>query len=147
MYMTGTLLQGVCNIASGFSQTGPQLITFRGLAGLAVSFSLPSATAVITETFPPGNLRNISFACMGGGQPIGFALGLTLGGVLAQWNWRYGFFLPAILNFALFIVAWFAIPKDNRSRASMGSRLVHDIDWVGALLASTALAMISYVFA
>jgi MFS family permease len=64
MYMTGTLLQGVFNVASGLSQTGSQLIAFRGLAGLAVSFSLPSATAVITETFPPGQARNVAFACM-----------------------------------------------------------------------------------
>lgn len=94
MYMTGTFLQGVFNVASGLSRSGGTLIAFRGLAGLAISFSLPSATAVITETFPPGQARNIAFACMGGGQPIGFAVGLTLGGVLAQWNWRYGFYFP-----------------------------------------------------
>lgn len=148
MYLAGCLLQGVFNLASGLARNGGELIAFRGLAGLAISFCLPSATSVITNTFPPGQKRNIAFASMGGGQPIGFALGLTLGGVFAGTiGWRWGFFLPAILNLMLFALSWFVIPVDERSRENMLARLVNDIDWVGAILASTSLAMLSYVFA
>ena len=150
MYLLGCFLQGVFNLASGLSRTGGQLIAFRALSGLAISCSLPSAVSVITNTFPPGQSRNIAFASMGGGQPIGFGIGLIVGGILTDTiGFRWGFYLTAILNIALFALSWKVIPQDRptTSLATIKQRLYADIDWVGALLISSSLAMISYTFA
>lgn len=84
MYLTGCVLQSIFTLACGLARNGLQLILFRALAGIAISFCLPSAVSIITNTFPPGQRRNISFASMGAGQPVGFTIGLALGGVFSD---------------------------------------------------------------
>jgi len=148
MYLIGCLLQSVFTLACGLSRNGTQLIIFRALAGVAISFCLPSAVSIITNTFPTGKRRNAAFASMGGGQPIGFSLGLTLGGVFADSiGWRWGFYVAAMFNTIVFLLAIWGLPKNLDTGPVTWRRLVYDIDWVGAIIASTALAMMSYVFA
>lgn len=148
MYLMGTLLQSAFTLGCGLSSNGMQLIIFRGLAGVAASFCLPSAVSIITNTFEVGPRRNMAFAAMGGGQPIGFSLGLTLGGVYADTiGWRWGFHMAAILNTFVLVVAIWALPTDIDEPVIPWGRLQSDIDWIGALLISTSLAMLSYVFA
>lgn len=98
MFHLGCLLQLVANIVCGFSQTGPQLIAFRVLAGLANSLCLPSAVSITTKLFSNGKRRNIAFASMGGGQPVGFSIGLCMGGVLADTvGWQWSVYQPCAL--------------------------------------------------
>lgn len=82
-------------------------------------------------------------------RPVGFGLGLTLGGVLADSiGWRFAFYLSAILTAIVGVVALFTVPKDQHDRASISwQRFASDIDWVGACMASTSLAGLSYVLA
>lgn len=148
MYLVGCVLQSAFTLACGLSRNGTELILYRALAGVAISFCLPSAVSILTNTFPPGKRRNAAFASMGGGQPIGFSLGLTLGGVFADSiGWRWGFHIAAILNTVIFVLAVWGLPKDLSAGPVTWERLIYDIDWVGALIASASLAMMSYVFA
>lgn len=66
MYLVGSMLQSAFTLGCGLATTGTQLILFRALAGVAISFCLPSAVSIITQTFPSGKRRNIAFASMGG---------------------------------------------------------------------------------
>jgi MFS family permease len=148
MYLTGCVLQSGFTLACGLSQTGTQLIVFRAFAGVAISFCLPSAVSIITSTFPEGKGRNVAFASMGGGQPIGFSLGLVLGGVFADTiGWRWAFHLCAIINTIVFAVAFFGLPKLAEKQTQVLYRLKTEIDWVGIALGSTSLALLSYCFA
>jgi MFS family permease len=148
MYLTGCVLQSASTLACGLAQTGTQIIVFRAFAGISISFCLPSAVSIITSTFPEGKRRNIAFAAMGGGQPIGFATGLVLGGVLSDTiGWRWGFYIAAILNSAVFVIGFFGIPSVNDKQPHVWARLRDDIDWVGVTIGSTSLAMLSYAFA
>jgi MFS family permease len=148
MYLTGCVLQSCFTLACGLSQNGTQLIIFRGFAGIAISFCLPSAVSIITSTFPEGKRRNIAFASMGGGQPIGFSLGLTLGGVFADTiGWRWGFHMAAIINTAVFVVGFFGLPKVDDKQPHMWSRLKNDIDWLGIVIGSASIALLSFSFA
>ncbi|KAH7118903.1 major facilitator superfamily domain-containing protein [Dendryphion nanum] len=147
MYLTGCVLQSGFTLASGLSQTGTQMIVFRALGGVAISFCLPTAVSIITSTFPEGKRRNIAFASLGAGQPIGFSLGLTLGGVFNDTiGWRWGFHLCAIVNSAVFVVALFGLPKVDEKQPHMWSRLKTEIDWVGIFIGAASLAMLSYSF-
>lgn len=98
---------------------------------------------------PAGKRRNIAFATMGGGQPVGFALGLTLGGVFTQTvGWRWGFHISAIWNIVVFGIAYFGLPaSQNLGWKSALRKMGTDVDWVGGGLASASLALISYVLA
>lgn len=148
-YLLGCFLQCVFTLACGLSKTGLQMIVFRGFSGVAASFCLPSAVSLINEVFPPGRSRNIAFASMGGAQPVGFGLGLTLSGAFTGTiGWQWGFYAAAIANLVMFVVAAWQLPQNVQSASyDVWQRLVSDIDWVGALVASISLAMLSYVIA
>lgn len=147
MYLVGTFLQSVFTMACGLSKTPAQLIVFRALAGIAISFCLPSAVSLIMTYFQ-GRRRNLAFAIMSGGQPLGFSAGLVFGGLLTdRVGWSVGFYLAAGINSALFLLAFFGLPKTNRIVPLSWSRLRTGIDWVGAIVLSTSLAMLLYVFA
>ncbi|KAF3390534.1 Aminotriazole resistance protein [Penicillium rolfsii] len=146
LFHLGCLLQLLANIVCGFSQTSHLFLAFRAIAGLANSFCLPSAVSITTKLFSPGKRRNIAFASMGGGQPVGFSIGLCLGGVIADTiGWQWNFYSGAILNSLNVVVAIAMLPSLKSPRRVTIPYLLHDIDWTGALLASAFLAILSYV--
>lgn len=90
VWVVGSYLFVVFTIALGFAKTGLQVIMFRMLLGVAISMCLPTAVSLITNTFPKGPWRNVAFAMNGMGQPLGYAIGLVLGGIFTDtigWRW------------------------------------------------------------
>ncbi|KAG9664573.1 integral membrane protein, partial [Aureobasidium melanogenum] len=147
MFLSGCFLQCFMTLACGLSKNTAQIIVFRSFSGIAASFCLPSAVSLINEVFPPGKERNITFAMMGGAQPFGFGIGMVLGGVFTGTiGWQWGFHVAAIINFFMFILAaWQLPPTPSAHKHHIWSRLATDIDWLGLILASGFLAMLSYV--
>jgi MFS family permease len=129
-----------------------QLIVFRGFQSVTISFCLTTAVGIISTSFPAnqGQIRNITFAVLGAGSPVGHTIGLILGGVfVGTAGWRVAFYLAAGLNAILFDAAVWGPPHDGRSPSSevIWSRLRREIDWIGAVNATPSLAMLSYVMA
>lgn len=151
IFVAGTALLTLTTLAVALARTGIELVVFRALQGLAMAFCMPTAVSIITANFPTGSKRNVAFALFGGGSPIGFALGLVLGGILADSvSWRVGYYLSAGVNGLIFLVALFAIPATGPQPQAGGSaweRLGRRIDWVGVAIASVCLALSSYIFA
>lgn len=147
VFLTGCGLSTAFTIGIGLSRTGFQLIMFRAFQGIAMSLCLPTAVGLVTTTFPTGRTRNVAFASLGGGQPLGFALGLVLGGLFVDSiGWRYEYYLACIFNGLVLIAAVFTLPVSS-TQTRRSERLLHDVDWIGALIASTCLGLLSYVFA
>jgi MFS family permease len=147
-YLIGCFLQSGFTLASGLAKNSTQMIVFRGFAGIAISFCMPSAVSIITNTFPQGKSRNIAFASMGGGQPVGFSVGLVLGGIFSDTiGWRWAFHICTIVNTIVFVVAFFGLPKFDHVQSGVWSRLKNDIDWVGIAIGSACVALLSYSFA
>ena len=135
-------------LACGLSKTGIQLIMFRAMQGIAVAACLPTAMSIITTTFASGQRRNLGLAFMGAGQALGFLIGLVLGGLFVDTiGWRAGYYMCAAANAIFFGISYWNIPLDRRILPMSWSRLGKEIDWVGAVLASTCLALLSYVLA
>lgn len=150
MWVGGSGASCLFIMACGLSRTGVQLIIFRALLGLAVAMCLPSSMSLITSSFPAGTKRNIAFAATGMGQPIGYAIGLILGGVFTDTiGWRYGFYMAAVIQLGLSILSYFALPGDeqNGSLASHLRTMGHSIDWLGVALLSACFGILSYVLA
>lgn len=166
VFLTGSLLYTVFTLAVSLARTGDQLIAFRTLQGVAMAFCMPPAVSTITSTFPTGRTRNVAFAVFGGGNPLGFALALVLGGVFVQVSsWRCGYWLSTSVNAASMVLAWFVLrtpthhhhyeeAQEGGSTGRTGSgwahlrhRLAHDLDWVGVATTGTCLALLSYLFA
>ncbi|KAI4215052.1 MAG: hypothetical protein LQ351_002366 [Letrouitia transgressa] len=147
IFLLGSFLQGVFVLACALSQTGIQLIMFRAMQGIAVSFCLPTAVSITTTSFPAGKRRNLGLSFMGAGQPIGFLIGSVLGGILIDTiGWRTGYYMCTAANFLLCFISFWGLPIDRVPQVTW-SRFKSDIDWVGALIASTGLGLLSYVLA
>ena len=144
--LTGILLNGIFIAACGLPRTGIQLIMFRAIGGIAISLALPTSVSILSTAIPSGKRRNVAFSCLGLGQVLGFSLGLVLAGVfLDTIGWRAGFYLAGAVTIAVFVIALWALPMDQRSGSPILGRLRTEIDWVGAGIASTCLALLSYV--
>lgn len=149
MWVTGSFLFVAFTLAVGLAQTGIQIIMFRTLLGVSISMCLPTAVSLITNTFPKGNWRNIAFAMNGMGSPLGYALGLVLGGIFTDTiGWRWAYYMMAVINFCISIASLWSLPSINvSSERKWTTRLLHDIDWVGAVIMSVALGILLYVLA
>lgn len=149
VWIVGSYLFVVFTIALGLAKTGIQVIMFRTFLGVAISMCLPTAVSLITNTFPKGHWRNTAFAMNGMGQPLGYALGLVLGGIFTDTiGWRWAYYMMAIINFCLSTASIWSLPSvkpDSTKRWTR--RLAEDIDWLGALIMSVALGLLLYVLA
>ena len=149
VWMIGSFLYMIFTVAVGLAQTGVQIILFRTLTGASIAMCLPAAVSLITNSFPRGTWRNMAFATNGMGQPLGYMLGLILGGVFTDTvGWRWAFFTMGLINLPITIAAVWALPNIYKpSQKPWSRRLLEDIDWVGALIMSAALGILLYVLA
>ncbi|KAJ6121051.1 hypothetical protein N7523_005331 [Penicillium sp. IBT 18751x] len=142
---------GLCAfiLACSVARSGIQLILFRTFQGIATSMCLPTAFSIMTNTMPVGKRRNIGFASLGLGQPLGFSIGLVFGGLFqdSSLGWRFGYYLCAGVTAVLTLILYFKLPVDKPRDAFTLRRLRDEIDWVGIILSSSCLGLISYVFA
>ncbi|KAI0470448.1 integral membrane protein [Xylariaceae sp. FL0804] len=148
IYLAGWALSFATTLGAGLAPDGPTLLAFRSINGIAQSMCMPTSISIVTKTLPQGPMRNSAFAAMGAGQPAGFTLGLVLGGVLASTiGWRWGFYIAAVMNGLTLILAIWKLPDTRKVQEEpiQWSKLVTDIDWVGVLIPTTALILLSIV--
>lgn len=150
MWVTGSFLFAIFTVAAGSARTATQIIVFRTLLGVAISMCLPTSVSLITNTFPKGQWRNAAFAINGMGHPLGYALGLVLGGIFTDTiGWRWAYYMMAIINAIISVASIWSLPQVQvaNTERSRRTRLMHDIDWIGVLVISAALGMLLYVLA
>ena len=148
--LVGSFFAALSALACGLARTGGEIIAYRAIQGITYATITPSSISIIASNIKEGRPRNMGFACMGFAQPIGFCMGLVLGGVFTDTvGWRPAFYLAAAVSGLLFLVGIWALPRDIRSEAgpSIWKRLVVEIDLVGVAVASVGLATLSYVLA
>jgi MFS family permease len=149
VFLLGTLLYATFTLASGLSHSPLQFIIFRALQGISIAACLPSAVGILSLSFARGPARNLGFAVLGAGQPVGFASGMVLSGVfISLLSWRWAFFCSAIVNLGVFVGALWGLPRRPEEGCVGGWRGFWErVDWVGAALVSTSLGLFFYVLA
>jgi MFS family permease len=149
--LTGCFFLAVFIVACGLSRTGIELVMFRAMQGIASALVVPSSISIVSRAVESGKPRNLGFASLGLAMPMGFALGLVLGGVFvsSSLTWRAGYYIGGAVAFALWLIGIRALPvvATDPASAPILKRLATEIDWVGAALASASLATFSYVLA
>ena len=148
--LTGCFFVALFTLLSGMARSGTELIVFRAMQGVASALTFPSSISIISKAVEAGKRRNIGFACLGLAMPLGFSFGLVLGGVFVTGlGWQIGFYIGGGAGFLLFFIGIWSLPSGIKSEptTSIRKRLARDIDWVGVILASTCLAIFSYVLA
>lgn len=106
----------------------------------------PTAVSILSTAFPYGRARNIAFGCLGLGTPLGFAIGIILEGGFEALGieWRVGFYLCAAVTLTLCLVNFWYLPQDQQHAKIIWSSLRTEVDWVGVILSSTSMGLLSY---
>lgn len=149
VWLTGSTLYAAFTVGMGFAATGLQAIMLRTCLGVAMAMCLPTTVSLITNTFPKGHWRTTCFAMNGMAQPLGYALGLVLGGVFTDTvGWRWAYWVMAILAACVSVMAVWALPAvEHGSVKTWTEQLREDVDCVGAVGLSAALGLMMYVLA
>ncbi|KAJ3052660.1 hypothetical protein HK097_005898 [Rhizophlyctis rosea] len=141
VFLVGALWMGIWTLVCGFAG-GPFLLVSRAMQGIGAATAVPAAVGILGAAYEPGPRKNKAFATYGAAAPIGYVVGIALGGLLTQvLSWRWVFHLTAILNFLLVVIGYFVIPADASS-ARKGLR--PSIDYIGGILSLASILLLIY---
>ncbi|KAK3941398.1 major facilitator superfamily domain-containing protein [Diplogelasinospora grovesii] len=131
----------VWSLVAGFSQNYLMLIFCRALQGLGASAFLPSGIMLLGSIYRPGPRKNIVFSLYGALAPVGFFMGIFVGGLTANFlSWKWYFWLGGILCFVFSATSLLAIPRDGTETRDSGMKM----DWLGTLTIVPGLLLIVY---
>ncbi|CZR49678.1 uncharacterized protein FPRO_14843 [Fusarium proliferatum ET1] len=122
----------------------------RALQGLAAALHFSTSVALVTLGQPQGRERNLSFACLGLSQLLGFSASLILGGILVDTiGWRSGWYLCGGMTLLLFALGLWSLPKsiETISTQAKWQNIKTRVDWVGGLLSSSSMSLLTYFLA
>jgi MFS family permease len=86
------------------------------LLGFVGDLYRPAASAIIGDLLPSAR-RATGFAALRTAVNLGFAVGMSLGGFLADWHWRWLFFGDGATTLAYGLVVWMFIPETRAAAA------------------------------
>lgn len=147
--LVGAFASSGLMIGQGLVRTGEQLVALRALQGVGLALHLASSVSIITQVLPQGRGRNFAFSCIGLSQPLGFSIGLVIGGVLIDTiGWRSGWYIAGGITLVFAVVGLWAIPAPEAHQyANRLHNVKSKVDWVGAGLASAFMALLCYLLA
>lgn len=105
MFILGVIVFAAASLLGGIAPNGAILLTARALQGAGAALASPAALALINTTFPAGRDRNRAMAVYAAMSGAGAAVGLILGGVLTEWDWRWTFFINVPLGLIVAVLA------------------------------------------
>ncbi|GAB3970333.1 MDR family MFS transporter [Actinoallomurus acanthiterrae] len=138
VYMASIVLFLLGSGLSGMSQDMIQLIGFRAVQGLGAGGLMVGALALIAELVPPRHSGKL-MGLFGTMMPIAFIAGPLLGGLFTeQLNWRWAFYVNLPVGAVALLLIGAAVRLQPR-------RIRARIDYLGAVLLTTALAALSLI--
>ncbi|MDQ1017099.1 putative MFS family arabinose efflux permease [Streptomyces afghaniensis] len=123
----------------GLATEGWMLVVARFVTGVAAAFMTPAALSLITTSYAEGPRRNKALLVFAGTGAAGFSLGLVIGGLLTELDWRWVFFAPVLLAAALLVAAVRLVPRQDRPPARRRA-----FDLPGVITAAGAMLLAAY---
>jgi len=140
MFISGLVAFALASLAGGLARDPALLIAARVIQGAGAAIVAPAALSLITTSFPEGPRRTRAIGLYGAIASVGFVSGQVLGGVLVQFtSWRAVFLVNVPVGLAAAALAPAILGK---TRA--GGREPHRLDIRGALLITSAVALVVY---
>ncbi|KAJ2981961.1 hypothetical protein NUW58_g6553 [Xylaria curta] len=142
VFLGGHAWAFVWSLAAGFSQNPVTLIVCRAFQGVGFSAFLPAGLALLGHTYRPGPRKNLVYSIYGAFACIGFYFGILIGALSGQFlNWRWYFYIGAILVFVVIVVGVLTIPRnlDDRDQGAV-------MDWWGLFTVVPGLVLVVYAF-
>ncbi|KAF9416967.1 hypothetical protein BGZ94_010070 [Podila epigama] len=141
IFLIGTSWFAIWSLVCGFARNPVFMSVARAIQGSGAGFTIPSALALLTTTYPLGPERTFALSMFGAAACTGQTIGVLLGGIFdATIGWYWIFFITAIISLTLSIAGFFVISKANDNPASADRR----IDYLGVAL--FMLGIVAVVF-
>ena len=138
IFTSGVALFAAGSVTCGLAPTIAWLNAARGLQGIGAALLVPGSLAIISAFFPPES-RGRAIGIWSGFSAMTAAIGPVLGGWLVDHaSWRWVFFINLPLAIATLIITFARVPE------SRNEQIARTLDWAGALLATIALAGITF---
>ncbi|KAJ7612113.1 major facilitator superfamily-domain-containing protein [Roridomyces roridus] len=147
MFLVGSVWFAAWSLGAAFAPNPTALIVFVAMLGLGAAANTPAGIGIFVGYFPQGPRRNNAFGVLGAGQPVGYILGLVLGGVIAQSpiTWRGIFYVQTA--FAAFFVILGLLVLDKDDSTSDERRYKKGLDWGGAIMSIAGIGLLTYSLA
>jgi len=137
IYTIGVVVFALASIACGLAANINQLIIARAAQGVGGALLVPGSLAIISASFKD-EARGKAIGTWSGFTAITAAIGPVLGGWLIEHvSWRAVFFINVPLATAVLVLVVWHVPESRDEES-------HGLDWLGATLATVALAGIVY---
>lgn len=138
VFRISVLVFGCAQIVMVISQNVQMMIAAQALCGLTAASLVPSLVALIAENYK-GKQQSTALGSLGSARAGAGVAAFLIGGVFGTWiGWRPVFAIMIVLAMITFMLS-FKLRKDE------GDRSVQ-IDFVGLLLAASAIVMLSMGF-
>ncbi|GAB3598162.1 MFS transporter [Angustibacter peucedani] len=136
VFMAGVGVFALASFFGGVAQSEGQMLAARVLQGIGAAVASPTALSLITTTFPAGPARNRAFGVYAAMSGAGAAVGLILGGVLTEYDWRWTFFINVPIGLLVLALAPRFLGESARETGGF--------DLPGALTATAGLVSLVY---
>ncbi|KAF9955748.1 hypothetical protein BGZ65_003197 [Modicella reniformis] len=141
IFLIGVTWFSIWSVVNGFANTPIVMSIGRALQGMGAAFTIPSALAILTTTYPVGPERTKAMGIFGGAGAIGSVFGVLLGGVLGSTiGWRWIFYITAILGFTMVAMGYFVIPPKKGESTIVDRR----IDYLGISAFTIGIVAVIY---
>src|SRR5215216_100732 len=137
VFLAGLAIFTASSLASAFAGSAEALFAARAGQGLGAALLSPAALSIITTAFT-GPERAKALGAWGAVGGAGAAIGVLLGGMLTELDWRAIFFINLPVGLALAVVAIRVVPADPARPEWRG------LDLRGAALATASFAGLVY---
>ncbi len=138
VFALGVALFAAASVTCGLAPTIAWLIVARGVQGIGAALLVPGSLAIISAFFPPES-RGRAIGIWSGFSAMTAAIGPVLGGWLVDHaSWRWVFFINLPIAIATLVITFTRVPESRNDHTSGA------LDWSGALLATVALAGITF---
>ncbi|KAK8024173.1 MFS general substrate transporter [Apiospora rasikravindrae] len=143
VFLAGVFWLVAWSLVCGFSQNTNMLIVCRAMQGLSTAAFLPAGISLLGQTYRPGPRKNFIFALYGAFAVLGFYIGIAIGALTAQLaDWRWYFWVGAILAFANAVIGYLTIPKDLGQDGDAALAM----DWWGLCTIVPGLVLVIFAF-
>ena len=141
VFNVGFLWFTVWSLAAGFTNNYTALIVCRAMEGLGAACILPCGITLLGTVYRPGPRKNFIFAMYGATCPIGFYLGMLIGGLSdAVLDWRWYFWIGSMISAVSCITSLVSIPIDYAEAKTRNLKM----DWWGTLTTVPGLLLTVY---
>ncbi|EJD00111.1 MFS general substrate transporter [Fomitiporia mediterranea MF3/22] len=111
VFIAGFYLIGFLGIGAGFVKNIIGLIIIRAIQGIGAAMTIPSATAMLTATYPAPKAQGIALTLFAAAGTLGLCLGFVLGGIIVQLaSWHWVVWVVPMVTVPLSTISIFLIP-------------------------------------